>query len=677
MRRTWAVLSLGWRSSNYLPPGGNQVTGSMSSFWRRRLILIAILLLATRLRFYRLDVQSFWNDEGNSARLSERSIPLIIEGTASDIHPPLYYLILRGWRELVGETEFGLRSFSAFAGVLTVVVTFALGKEIRAQIKIGYEDKQKGLLFSSPFIRFPFIAALLTAVSPPLIYYSQETRMYALLALWSALSTWLLLRWQRSRIHNSQFTIHYSLFYIFVVTAGLYTHYFFAAVLLTHNLLTLIWLIQNGRRPPARPPARPLVRWFAMMLAVALLYLPWLPIFINQTGGRSGMHDSWFNFLLEAGRWLVLGATIDAKTAGLSLVAAFILLLGEQKLRWPNATIALHLLIPILFMIAAGTTQPEFYKFMVAATPFCCLLLARGEWSLRTGSWMSSPLTPLLSGALILIVLWGNGRSLANLYYNPAFARADYRGMAARITAENHPNAGVILDAPNQWEAFTYYHRDGAPVYPLPKGRPLPDRIDAELTAIAACHSRLYAIFWGEAQRDPERLVERWLDERAFKATDEWIGDVRFVTYAVPDEPATEVETAVSLTFGDMITLNGYTLAGDVLAPGDILQITLFWETAVPLTTRHKIFLHLVNKNGELIAQRDSEPGGGLNLTTNWLPGEQVVDNHGILIPADATDGVYQLFLGLYPLTDPNGRLPIQTDAGVLDAYPLATITIE
>ena len=66
------------------------------------LALILLLLLATGLRFHNIDAQSFWNDEGNSARLSERSVRLIIEGTASDVHPPLYYLILRGYRELVG-----------------------------------------------------------------------------------------------------------------------------------------------------------------------------------------------------------------------------------------------------------------------------------------------------------------------------------------------------------------------------------------------------------------------------------------------------------------------------------------------------------------------------------------------------------------------------------------------
>jgi len=58
----------------------------------RRILLAAvfILLLATLLRFHLLAAQSFWNDEGNSARLSERSIAAIIEGTASDARTQRY-----------------------------------------------------------------------------------------------------------------------------------------------------------------------------------------------------------------------------------------------------------------------------------------------------------------------------------------------------------------------------------------------------------------------------------------------------------------------------------------------------------------------------------------------------------------------------------------------------------
>ena len=81
------------------------------------ILVTLILLLAAGLRFYRLDAQSFWNDEGNSARIAERSVPLILEGAAGDIHPPLYYLALHYWRALVGKSEFALRALSSVGGL--------------------------------------------------------------------------------------------------------------------------------------------------------------------------------------------------------------------------------------------------------------------------------------------------------------------------------------------------------------------------------------------------------------------------------------------------------------------------------------------------------------------------------------------------------------------------------
>ena len=101
---------------------------------------------------------------------------MIIEGTASDIHPPLYYILLRGWREFLGDSEFGLRSFSAFAGILTVAATIALGRlffHTRAGPPIGRSDPNP-------------CCAFLAAVNPALVYYSQETRMYSLLGLLTA-----------------------------------------------------------------------------------------------------------------------------------------------------------------------------------------------------------------------------------------------------------------------------------------------------------------------------------------------------------------------------------------------------------------------------------------------------------------------------------------------------------
>ncbi|MAT97890.1 MAG: hypothetical protein CL608_12160 [Anaerolineaceae bacterium] len=658
----------------------------------KKWLMVAVLLLAFGLRVHNLEVQSFWNDEGNSARLSERSIPLIIEGTASDIHPPLYYLLLNQWRKLVGDSEFGLRSLSLFAGLLTVPLTFVLGKIINAEVQRRRGRSRNWLL--------GFFAATLLAINPAMIYYSQEARMYALLGFWSVLATVLLLRW------FSVVSGHYSVFsnvaerplrerysvngnrkwfwggaYVLCAVAGLYTHYFFPAVLLVHNIFILIKIIQftihnsqftihNWSSTINHLPLT-IKQWPLLMLAILLLYAPWLPIFLDQFGSDPISRPGIVAFVTAVSHWLTFGATIEAQSVLLWLVAVLLVLglvYGRTKLILP----LLSVIVALGMMFATGTTGPEFYKFLVVAVPFWLIWLAAAFTETDQLSFK------LLAGVFLLALPWGMAQSLQNMVSDPAYARADYRAMANRILAEEHPNAGVILNAANQWEAFTYYYPDEGNVYPLPQGRsrPNPDEIDAILSEIAARHDRIYAIFWGEAQRDPERLIERWLDAHAFKATDSWYGDVRFVTYAVPSAPATEMETAVNLPFGDSITLNGYTLGKTMLRPGDIVEVTLFWQTAVSLENRYKVFLHLLDAEGNLVSQRDSEPGGGLALTTTWQPGEVVIDNHGLLIPSDLPPGDYRLQLGLYDLANPANRLPITIPEGTADAYLLATVTV-
>ena len=123
-------------------------------------VLLGILVLAALLRFYKIDAQSLWYDEGNSARIAERSLQLIVEGAAGAIHPPLYYIVLKYWRALFGEGEAALRSFSALCGVLTVWFAYLIGRDLFRR-------------------RVGLIAAFLLAVAPFAVYYGQEARMYA------------------------------------------------------------------------------------------------------------------------------------------------------------------------------------------------------------------------------------------------------------------------------------------------------------------------------------------------------------------------------------------------------------------------------------------------------------------------------------------------------------------
>ncbi|MGB3714342.1 MAG: glycosyltransferase family 39 protein [Candidatus Promineifilaceae bacterium] len=668
---------------------------------------ILILVLAAALRFHLIETQSFWNDEGNSARLSERSVVLIIEGTASDIHPPLYYLVLRGWREFLGESELALRAFSAFAGVCLVGVTIALGRRLIGPRAYG-----------------PALAAgIFVAINPALIYYSQETRMYELLAFLAILSTLLLVMWLQGGCKK----IGLAAAYVLSVVAGLYTHYFFPAVLVTQNLIFLIWIFNQRRsrddqqrdKPLPIPVAKPLGRWIGMMAAAFLLYLPWMPVYWQQAGDRQPFRYPLPEFLFDGLRWSALGSTIEEPVARWLLPVFLVLaVLGvwfgrHRTIRGVpyTPTLLLSIFIPLFLMWLLGATQPAFFKFTLVVIPPISLLAGPGWWwswrwtfsgsdsknrrGAQSGSSLATPnenttqrhsanvlrrLARVFILVLAVVVLVGSGRALINMYYDSTYARADYRGIVAQIASETHPNAGIVLNAANQWEVFTYYHQEGAPVYPVPKGYPDPAIIEGELSQIAGQHSRIYAVFWGEAERDPQRLVERWLDANAFKARDEWRGDVRFVTYSLPSSlnelKELESDGISSLRFGDTIQLERVMLSGDDPQPGDIVQISLFWMAGDHIDQRYKVFLHLVDENGQIVAQRDSEPGGGLALTTTWTPGEMIVDNHGLLVPIGTKPGQYTLLLGMYDLSDPLARLPISSVDGDFDAFPLATIII-
>lgn len=648
---------------------------------RRLLLPVAILLIAALLRFHLLDGQSFWNDEGNSARLSERTIRLILEGTASDVHPPLYYVLLRGWRELVGETEFGLRSLSAFAGVLTVAGAWAL-------VRLGgwrtpRSDRTVAALVAA-------IAALLVAVSPALVYYGQEARMYALLACFATLATVLLLRWLRTG--QWRFVAGYLL----LLAAGLYTHYFFPVVIGMHAVLLLWWAIAErenvGNRPIQSPPVAmlPPLRsvwivgavWGAAVLGALLLYLPWLPIALRQvSAGNPAVALT--AFLADFGRFLSAGPTVSPDVATAAAIAVlFSVALGALAGRRAVARFAgygaIGVLIPLAAMAVTGATVAQFYKFGLLIIIPLAALIAYG-W---VSAWRTArPVRyPLRLGVAVLALTLGFGiwQALDNMYTDPQYARADYRSMAQRITEADHPDAAILLNAPNQWEVFTYYYGDEAPVYPIPRGWPDPVAIEQELRGIATAHDRLYVLFWGEKQRDPDGLVEAWLNNNMFPVSSEWVGDVRFAQFAVAPPAAETMQSALGLPFGAAIELDGFTLAADgPFQPGDVVGVTLFWRALADVAERYKVFVHVQDFGGTPLAQRDSEPLGGLAPTSEWRAGDTFRDRYGVPLPLDLAPGAYRLTVGMYDINDPTRRVPITTSSGDVGAYTLATIVVE
>jgi len=602
------------------------------------LSLLAILLLASCLRFYRLDGQSLWNDEGTSVAVAQRDLATIARDAAGDIHPPLYYWLLHGWVRMVGTREAAVRSLSALLGVGLVALIYALGRLLAGR-------------------RAGLAAALLAAMNPFQVYYSQEARMYMLLAVLSALAFYAALRRVADEEDRSVARL-WGIVYLLSTAAGLYTHYAFPLVWAAINLVILSEMVWR------RPTLPRLGAWLALQAAALLLFLPWLPTAWRQitTWPRVNQPADPIAAVTTIAQLLLAGPAAPPLTGNLApvllLVLAFLPSRGSKRLPPVIAglTPALWLVVPVVLILGLGLFKEAYLKFLLVVSPAFCLLAGRllaaplrGERIFRYG-------TAFVCAFLVLYFLYTSVLGLRSYYHDPAYARDDYRGIAAYLEAVGRPGDAVLLNAPGQQEVFGYYYHGDLPVYPLPTSRPLdPAATEAALKALVHPGGRLFALLWATDESDPERFIEGWLDTHAYKALDSWYGHVRLVIYAIPAQTPGRPDQALNVPLrrpetGETITLLGYSQLTNRLAAGDMAQITLFWQVEQTPAARYKVFLHVLDGDNHIVGQRDAEPGGGVRLTTLWQPGEVVADHYGLPIHPATPPGEYRIEVGMYDL---------------------------
>ena len=158
------------------------------------------------------------------------------------------------------------------------------------------------------------------------------------------------------------------------------------------------------------------------------------------------------------------------------------------------------------------------------------------------------------------------------------------------------------------------------------------------------------------------------------EGTEDWAA--RFGKAAVrqtrkPGLPPSEVTIShpLNLVLGEHIRLLGYDLDATTYRPGDTAHLTLYWLADGPVNRRYKVFTHLLGdtynpaSGNFLWGQRDSEPVGGKQPTTLWLPGEVIVDRYAIPLSTQAPPGRYQIEVGMYEGAS-GERLIVSDDQG-------------
>lgn len=623
---------------------------------------LLVLLIAAGLRFHWLGAQSLWNDEGSAYVQATRSFAAIAENAARDIHPPLYYWMLAMWRGLVGESEFGLRSLSALASLLSVGFTIALGRRLYGM--------WAGM-----------IAGALVALNTFSIYYAQEARMYAVLALFSVAAMWALVGFTQAQSRRAQ--MRWGAALALLNAAGLWTQYVYPSVMLAQGALMLLWLAWHIRERQAWRDA--LVIYIIANLITIALFLPWLPAAWTQitTWPNTGDETPIGEAIAQLMGWLTVGISYPYSGTGVPvlmiLVFALMLIPRERDgLTWWRLLVpVLWTLIMVGLFLSMGLFRDANLKFLLPAQIAYALWLARGLWALwhivsrRTGViFRAAPrLAAIAGGAVLMVALIG---AVPPLYTVADYQRDNYRAIVQAIEADPRPDKAVILNAPGQSEVFEYYARGRFDTHLLPIGMTVEEApTRAEIARVLAANSRIYAVMWGTDERDPAGVVEDALNAGAFPIDDRWFGSVRLVRYVTPLQGGESVR--VGARFGDSITLESYTLSSDSAAVGDALQLRLEWSTDAPLDRRYKVFVQLLNPDGTLAAQRDSEPAANRQPTSTWRVGETVSDNHALLIPDTLVPSAgYSLIIGLYDADNPAARLPVKNG----DFLEIGAITI-
>jgi hypothetical protein len=385
---------------------------------RTTLFLLALTAVSVFIRTRYLNGQ-FWMDEGIAVGISGHPLTAIPGILRADGSPPLYYMLLHIWMSFLGDSEAWTHTFSLLAATLTIPISYWAGKDIF--------DKRTGM-----------IAAVMFAFSAFLTQYSQETRMYSLMALFGLLATIGFLKGfvMRQRRWVILFAVSQALM--------LYTHawgIFYGA----GALIALIILYRTGDEVQRRDLIRDGVYAY---VAAGVLFLPWLPTFFYQATHTAAPWDSspGFGGPVQISRDVMGG---DRVTAAVVIAAAIGLsdLVIKRNRRTP---------------LARG-------MWVLIAIPTATLLLA---WiaSQITPAWVPRYFAPIVAPMLLLAalgmaragVVGGVAVALSVLFLiNPASFTPKYKSNVKDIGGELGPmlHRGdlVIVGQPEEVPLAYYY----------------------------------------------------------------------------------------------------------------------------------------------------------------------------------------------------------------------------
>ncbi|HEX3035923.1 MAG TPA: glycosyltransferase family 39 protein [Thermodesulfobacteriota bacterium] len=456
------------------------------------LTLLIILFVGLFLRIYHLGYESIWIDEGYSIIFAKLNPSQIIEVTSKDdFHTPFYYIILHYWMNLFGDSEFSIRFPSAIFGFLAILMIYKVGSLIF--------DKKVGLLSS-----------LILALSIFHIHYSQDARMYSLMAFLTLVSMYFFIRLMKERSFGT------SIGYILSSTLLIYTQYFGLFIVVAQNiyLATLFLFSREKLKINLR-------KWVLLQVTIILLFAPWIVILVKQMlRVKSGfwIPEPTFGTLVKSFR-VYSGHYLFILFLILSFFSAVRFKRIRGKINWKGVfksaetyginknlsdisniyLLLVWLLTPIIlpFIISKVLTPVYWDRYTIGASVAFYILIAKGISNINHKYVKSAVIGIVVIGSLVNV--WG---------YHTGTNKEQWRGIANYVDANAQPGDLVLFNADFCQYSFDY-HSERTDLVKKPL---LYSEVDKEniknLRPIVRDYNRVWAVLAYTSDDNKERIKE-------------------------------------------------------------------------------------------------------------------------------------------------------------------------
>jgi mannosyltransferase len=459
---------------------GNKTLG------RPAMTIVWLMALSAAFSLFFLATQSLRLDEAQSLWQVSNSLPRVLNIVAQDVHVPLYHVLLHLWTFYTGNEVWALRLFSLIFMTLTIPLVYILGKKIFNE-KIG------------------MFAAVLTALSPFLVWYGSEIRMYSLLVFLTVINH--IFFWDAA-VKNKGF----SRWFLYALTGILaaYTHYFFLLVLVSQFVFYLFFR--------AHFPAGTLSRLISTFFLIGLSLAPWLyyiyslsetnysepllaqptviNLFITFTQFLFGFQSEQFNRLFIA-LWPI------------AVLFGFLSLAKKQRYSAGAFYLLVVTAFPTLaaFLVSIFITPVFLSRYLILAVPSLFLFIAWlfYHYPNRAAKAFRYSLVTVMAAALL---------NQAVSAYTPT--KENYKDVALYLEQNANTDDMIMVSAPFTIYPLEYYYTGNSRIVTMPEWNrfevgPIAEYSESELEekveSLRLTHRRMFVVLsYDQGYEDNIRL---------------------------------------------------------------------------------------------------------------------------------------------------------------------------